>query len=304
MRTVLKNNSEAINYFANNVQDNGCNQTRSIFFEGNKIYSYGYHYLLGLRLKNALIINDNGYSVSTSKHISELRNASTHLTTFSLSSISIDSVFKNIVINNQKIKKAWKHKLFYANQIIRQFNEYQKFLEFCKNNKKTKDQIKKYYSGVKATKKCSMYNDIKKIHDNIKIVYNDLLVQDNLRTKRIAADQLVKNEKNIAIFRNEPKKRPFIRLTHSILRITENKEFIQSEKGVQLPIKLCLDFLNLLYKGENLIGQKLGHYTINSWDGNLLKINCHTFENAELKNIIKLINYQKTLETLTNNLKK
>ena len=50
MRNVLSNNSEAIHYFANNIQDSGRNATSSIFFKGDKIYSYGYHYVLGIRL--------------------------------------------------------------------------------------------------------------------------------------------------------------------------------------------------------------------------------------------------------------
>ena len=36
MRKVLKNNSEAIHYFANEVQESGQNQTRSIFFNVKK----------------------------------------------------------------------------------------------------------------------------------------------------------------------------------------------------------------------------------------------------------------------------
>ena len=36
MRNVLKSNSEAIHFFANDVQSSGRNSTKSVFFENNK----------------------------------------------------------------------------------------------------------------------------------------------------------------------------------------------------------------------------------------------------------------------------
>ena len=50
MKTVF-NNSEVCHVFAQQEQEYG--RSGNIFFEGKKIYSYGYHYLMGN------IINDN-----------------------------------------------------------------------------------------------------------------------------------------------------------------------------------------------------------------------------------------------------
>ena len=46
MKTVFTN-TDTIHTFAQQTQYEGRNSTNTIFFEGNKIYSYGYHYLLG-----------------------------------------------------------------------------------------------------------------------------------------------------------------------------------------------------------------------------------------------------------------
>ena len=50
--------------------------TAQCIFRDNKIYSYGSHYLLGEFIDDeTIIINNEGYSVTTSKHIGLLINA-------------------------------------------------------------------------------------------------------------------------------------------------------------------------------------------------------------------------------------
>jgi hypothetical protein len=46
MRTVFTNN-EIFHVFNEQNQNEGRTSNRNIYFENNKIYSYGYHYLLG-----------------------------------------------------------------------------------------------------------------------------------------------------------------------------------------------------------------------------------------------------------------
>ena len=73
MKKVFQNTSEVVHVFAQQTQSEGRNQSGSIYFRENKIYSYGSHYLLGEFINDeTIIINDFGYSVTTSKHINEL----------------------------------------------------------------------------------------------------------------------------------------------------------------------------------------------------------------------------------------
>ena len=46
MKKVFQNTSEVVHVFAQQTQSRS-NQTGSIYFRDNKIYSYGSHYLLG-----------------------------------------------------------------------------------------------------------------------------------------------------------------------------------------------------------------------------------------------------------------
>ncbi len=75
MKTVFTN-SEIVHAFNLQDQPNGRTLNGSMYFEYKKIYSYGSHYLLGEFIdNNTIIINNKGYSVTTSKHISLLTNA-------------------------------------------------------------------------------------------------------------------------------------------------------------------------------------------------------------------------------------
>ena len=69
MKTVF-DNYDCVHTFAQRTQNEGRTSNNNIFFEGDKIYSYGYHYELGRFLDDkTILINDKGYSVSTGKHI-------------------------------------------------------------------------------------------------------------------------------------------------------------------------------------------------------------------------------------------
>lgn len=66
-------NQETIKAYLNGNKAHGKNTNCTIFYSHNHIFSYGYHYLLGLKYGNGiLLVNNTGYSVTTGKHISML----------------------------------------------------------------------------------------------------------------------------------------------------------------------------------------------------------------------------------------
>ena len=135
MKKVFQNTSEVIHVFAQQTQNEGRNGTSSVFFRDNLIYSYGYHYLLGEYINyDTIIINDFGYSKTTSKHISELISASSHKEQFFTSSICIESVHNKIDYNLKKLAKAKKPEIYISN-ITRLESNLTKWVEFCKLNK-------------------------------------------------------------------------------------------------------------------------------------------------------------------------
>ena len=60
------------------AQNNGKGKAGNIFFEGNVIYSYGYHFPIAIVLNSATkraVLNSDKYSVSTSRQCSIVRSA-------------------------------------------------------------------------------------------------------------------------------------------------------------------------------------------------------------------------------------
>jgi hypothetical protein len=84
MKTVYSNHSEVCHVWANNTDENAIGRASNIFFEGDKIYSYGRHFILGKKFthegREITFLNAKSYSNSTSKHQNHLRSAVNGLT--------------------------------------------------------------------------------------------------------------------------------------------------------------------------------------------------------------------------------
>lgn len=123
----MKTNKETIKTYLEQEKTHG--QSANVFFEYSKIYSYGYHYLLGKFLDdNLLIINDTGYSATTSKHIHLLRDTANemNITNFSTSNVDLISVYNEIKYLESKLHKARKPEIWY-NRINSLYNKWYNF---------------------------------------------------------------------------------------------------------------------------------------------------------------------------------
>lgn len=74
-KTVFENSMVA-HVWAQQTQAHGKSNNGQFYFDGRCIYSYGSHFLAGFVVdENTVLINANGYSVTTSKHMSYVRRA-------------------------------------------------------------------------------------------------------------------------------------------------------------------------------------------------------------------------------------
>jgi hypothetical protein len=81
MKRVFGSSEQVIHLWANQSQsDARCD---NVFFQGKSIYSYGMHYELGrivnYKGKTVAMINTQGYSITTSNHISRAFSAVSHM---------------------------------------------------------------------------------------------------------------------------------------------------------------------------------------------------------------------------------
>ena len=142
MKTIF-NNKEIMQIFNEQKQSEGKNSSGSIYFYDNKIYSYGSHYLLGEFIdKDTIIINDYGYSNTTSKHISLLRIATENKKQFFTTKIYSSIVLDNINFWLKKMNKARQRKQYYLNKIDSTFKMYFDYLEYTKQKTHYKTNAK------------------------------------------------------------------------------------------------------------------------------------------------------------------
>jgi hypothetical protein len=277
MKTVF-DNYDCIHTFAQQTQNNGRTSNSNIFFEGNKIYSYGYHYLLGEFIdKNTILINDKGYSHSTNRHISILRGATSQYRQFYKTKTDINYLHTHI-LSYLKIKLAKARKpqiylseIYYLNKTLNTFLEYTKQKTKAKKNKKYRE-IVNFVNKLKRNEATS----IEALQQYRKKEVEQRKKQDAKQLK----EKLSKFEAyEINYFRVGK---------NDYLRISKDGTKIETSQGVKIDIQEAQRYLKLLNSGANMRGEKISNFVTRSFD-KLLKIGCHTFDPTEIKRISKSI---------------
>ena len=270
MKTVFCN-SEIMHVFAQRTQSNGRTSNGNVFFNGNKIYSYGYHYLLGEFLDdNTILINDKGYSVSTSKHIRFLRQAVSQFKRFYTTDTDEKYLLNRLNSKLEKLAKAKKPEI-YIESINNIFARYCEFQDY---------------------KKIPINKEIKKIHITANNGINLEAFKKAIKAKE-AKEKREKLKKFKAIykdFKNYETDRIYKGLTgFDYLRISKDKQYIETSQEIKIDIQEAQKIAKAIKLGLNIVGQKLKYYTINKFDKNGLVAGCHNIPKTEIDYILNLI---------------
>lgn len=273
MRKVLRNTDEVIHVFAQQTQSEGRNQSGSIFFEYAKIYSYGYHYLLGHFIDDkTILINDKGYSVTTSKHISALRYATRQYKRFYVTETNLDLVHAEIKQTLFKIPKARVNKAQYLNRILYLFKTLNEYLIYTK----TKTKVSKD----------KRYKEIKNIVQRLETEKDQILLEVAEMNKAKAKRLQEKQKENINLWRSYEKQNLY-GLKHSLLRLSKDCTNVETSGGVKIETQKAKVLYKLIKAGKDIKGFKLDYYTVIGIKDNILKIGCHNIPMQEVNTIGK-----------------
>lgn len=282
MKKVFQSTSEVVHVFAQQTQSYGRNQSHSIYFEKNKIYSYGSHYLLGEFINNeTIIINDFGYSVTTSKHINELISATNHYNRFYTKSIDIKQVQTEINAFLKCLTNARKPEIYISN-ITNLESNLTKWVDYCKANKVTH----KY----KVNKSDYKYKKIVKIA-------NSLLTPETIeklkeKGKKDAIKQKAKDKRELKTKLDKFNTYKIDRFKigqFDYLRISKNGKFVETSQNIRIEKNEAKKLYFAIKKKIDIKGQKIGYYTINKIDNNALTVGCHKICIKSVEKIGKLI---------------
>lgn len=273
MRKVLRNTDEVIHVFAQQTQSEGRNQSGSIFFNFAKIYSYGHHYLLGEFIdKETILINDKGYSHTTSKHINSLSGATSHKRQFFKTRCELEYVHLTIKDYLQKLPRATKNKGYYLRSILSLYKSLNEYLEYTK----TKTKVSK----IKE------YKEIKRIVQRLELDKDKILLEVAEQNKKRYQRQQEKQKEQIQDFRIH-EKNYLHNLPQSLLRLSLDKTNVETSKGVKIDVKKAKVLYKLIEAGKDINGFKLDYYTVIGIKDNILKIGCHNIPLQEVNTIGK-----------------
>jgi len=274
MKKVFSNTSEVVHVFAQQSQFQGCNQSRSIYFYDNKIYSYGSHYLLGEFINDeTIIINDFGYSVTTSKHINELINATCQYKQFYTSSIDIKQVQTEIDYNLKKLSKANKPEIYISN-ITKLESNLTKWVDFCKANKIKKRPFQIFDYAI--NKSDYKYKKIVKIANSL--LTPEAIEKIKAKGKKDAINQKAKDKKELKTKLDKFNAYEIDRFKigeFDYLRLSQNGQFVETSQNIRIEKNEAKKLYFAIKRKVDIRGQKIGYYTINKIDNKALTVGCH-----------------------------
>jgi len=273
MKKVFASHNEVCHVFAQRTHSEG--RAGNIFFYGDKIYSYGYHYLLAefteLNGETVVIINNKGYSSSTGKHISIIRGATSHYKQYFTTDFEIRLVWDRIISANQKLAKARKP-YNYIKEIKRDY-ETMIASPFLTDNDK---------QDAKFIAMTNIYNEVNAIDT---APYLEVLKQEQAKKDRAAKEEY---EQRVLKFRNYEID-DIWGSDKVVMRISRDRNAIETSKGVRIDISEARTLFNKIQAKEPIKGFKIGYYTVKGIQGSNLIVGCHTIPMREVEFIGKAL---------------
>ena len=263
MKTVFSNGHDVVHAFAQRNQPHG--KSSNIFFYGDKIYSYGYHYLLAEFIDdNTIVINNRGYSNTTSKHIDYVRWGTSQYKQFFTMNCEIGLVHMRIIKFKDKLATARKPEI-YINQIIGLFDSLNEYVKHIKSKNIPKDvRYKEIKSIVKA-----IQSQPKEYQQKLAEVKK----KQELAKQRKEARQI---KETLSKFYNY-EVHSFRIGDKDYLRISQDGSNVETSQYVKVSIDEAKTLYQLICKGVDIAGHRISNYIVNSINGTL-KIGCHNID--------------------------
>ena len=272
MKTVFTN-SEIVHEFNLQEQSYGRTPNSSMYFEYKKIYSYGSHYLLGEFIDdNTIMINNTGYSNTTSKHISLLRNATRDKRQFFITETKRDLVLNELKDLLNKLTRTRLKADYYKSTIDRLFTSYFEYIDFTKTRTKAK--------------KNKEHREILKLYTEFYASTEDLLQviqEQQKKEKEKNQKEVQKKLKKWRLFETNWFSNP---TNKDFLRVDKANNIIETSQGVKIPVEEGKRLLKLIDL-KKIVGERVDNkYIVKALNG-VLKVGCHNITMKEINNIRK-----------------
>lgn len=293
IKQVFTSVDQVLHLWANQSQDRA--RCGNVFFEGTRVYSYGYHYLLGVihafKGKKVAIINSTRYSNTTSKHQWSAYYAVSHYDAV-LRSSDPENIEKALLETQEglieeltdiffKRNPSWNIK-YTIKELKKNLDAFNKACDLLKYSKLKLKVPKDWFDLIKAKDKDSKLKADKR---------TALRNSPEYQAKKQAL-ALKNAQKEVEAWRNGgPRTEVVRRLTPQLLRISGDQ--VVTSRGAMVPLNVVKRAWNNYNKSPSKLKDfaDLGHFKI---DGVLydqthhelvFKIGCHDILKSEVERL-------------------
>lgn len=293
MKKVFSSNSEAIHIFANDPNREG--RASSISFNNGILFSYNTaiaQHVINAKGESAIIINNRNYSVSTSKHQSQLRYAANHL-----NRIYIDFVGYNV----QRLEPDEWRGLSIKPLIEHYESAAAANLAKASRARKNADHYRAAaFNGLKELKTYFAFFGIEYEAGDLSeleaaAIENDKKERERAKARKI--EKMKEQAEKLAEWR-EGANLGWLNFEVTALRIKNDE--IETSRGAKIPLDHAIKVWPLLSRIANSDESfrpsnhaiHLGNYRLTYADNQHLIVGCHDIPMSEVKNIAKQLNLQ------------
>lgn len=318
IKTVF-NSSQVCHVWASQTQEYGRNSQNNIYFHGTEIYSYGSHYLMAKiypEYGNAVLVNNQGYSNTTTRHRSNCYSAIGHLESFSVSDPSnplksindmgdalTENMFDKLFENKpwfgydsnfkNKTAKQWADDYFSEyNKLCDTFNYPKLKLSFPSDLAEIIGEYvefrKQRNNELETTAKVRKANaDLAKAKAEIRAKYQYEKSQNFVNDQQAEIKcRLDEKQYMAAWLSGESVNRYNLPCTKlDLIRVKDNK--VETTAGADVPLNHALKLLMAINNGTVKHGDRVGHFSFNRLDGGIVTIGCHQISLGQARHALK-----------------
>jgi hypothetical protein len=286
MKKIFSNSQEVCHIYASQSQSEG--KAGNIFFENESIFSYGKHFEICryYQKENCFLFTVRNYSNSTAKHKNHVSRAISHKKVFHVPSLdaihetNIDFYINSIKENVCKALKARENASCFqlqAESLKREVKDYIKAFNLALIDKSQADFLN---------------NEIFTQAEKLKIVEKQAKAEKQREVKREnqrklwearEAERLLDNKEKCLLWRKGQLKTSLPYDLPVMLRIKNG--MIETSKNAKVDLLEGKKLFEAVKSGQDVCGYKIGVYTVEKIENDIIKIGCHNIPLSEAEKL-------------------
>ncbi len=312
LKTVFKDKYEVAHVWAQQTQEAGRDRSGTgrgnygsrghvgprIFFKGPRIWSYGYHFELArfVDMPNGIrtvLINNERYGHTTNEHRRAVISAVSHIPHFEVSDFEdLEASARDAAIKIEEEcldlftkRSFWidedDRDSFRVRRLIERAEKYNTFVACFELKEKRTDLVNEMLPLLREhIRECiRIEKDPERLAERSRKLQLRLAVSiENWR-----AGQSIPYKDQSALRKIKPQ----------LLRVIGDE--IQTTGGAHVSLNAAKQLLAAIQKGAAIEGYKIGHYTLTSYNKDLVQIGCHTILLSEAERVLGSVNSKLSL---------